>query len=167
MIRSEKARGSSAPKQLQVRPERSTAHVFEIKLGLFGFNADLVKSIELIARDNGKDLLFIAEYQRRHSGDAGTILQVQTFVMRQFRAWPDQTHVASQHIPELRQFVKFMTAQKYANGRNPGVASYRNRRPWRTLYSHRAKFIERKFFPVPACPALPEECRTGRVHAHE
>ena len=63
---------------------------------------------------------FIAEHDGRKIGDSGSDTQdrgISVFedrhVLRKLRAWSHQTHVATQHIPELWQFVQFSPSQKF------------------------------------------------------
>src|SRR5262245_350744 len=48
--------------------------------------------------------------------------------LRPLRAWPDQTHVPLEHVPELWQFVESAASQKPAHGGYTGVTLLRPHR---------------------------------------
>ena len=80
-----------------------------------------------------------------------------------FRTRPDETHLAAQHIPELRQLVKAGSAQVIANARTPRIS--RNR-PDRSesgfgIFLHGPKFDECELPLLETNANLPVQNRTA------
>ena len=68
----------------------------------------------------------MAVLDRRHVRDAGTqrqdpplVLVVECDVARHLGTWPDQAHLAHQHVHELRAFVELVAAQEVAEEAPP------------------------------------------------
>ena len=73
---------------------------------------------------------------------ARVVLPKLTHEFRTLRAWPDEAHLAAQHIPQLRQFVEAGTSQEVSDSCTTGVARYC---PYRSeiafgFFIHRAEF---------------------------
>src|SRR6478752_4442490 len=63
--------------------------------------------------------------QSCHAGDGVEPLQVLKLValhvVRGMRAWPDQTHVSEQDIPELRKFIQAIAPKPVPQTRDPRI----------------------------------------------
>src|SRR5262245_25851015 len=79
-----------------------------------------------------QDLTFIREDDRRKVRDPRTFVQkmplfgsVLCNILRHLRARPDETHVAFEHVPELRQFIELEPAYESTEDRYPSIARRR------------------------------------------
>jgi hypothetical protein len=78
--------------------------------------------------------------------------------------WPrtDQRHIASEHIPKLRQFIKARSAEKPTKMRAPSIIPVGLAMPpasvWR--FAHSAKLQNSEISAAPSLPRLFEDNRT-------
>ena len=80
-------------------------------------------------------------------------------------AWPDNAHVAAQHIPELRQLVQFPFPQPSPHGIDPVVAGRRHERAGNRA-THRSELVERKGHSASADARLAKQHRARGSDLH-
>src|SRR5262245_26262218 len=87
---------------------------------------------------------------------------------RPFGPRPDQRHVASKHVPQLRQLVETRAPQEPPDGRQPAITVHRPLRVTFVVVPQRAELEHLEPAPVLADPPLTEEdgSRTSESHRH-
>ena len=82
-------------------------------------------------------------------------------------AWPYERHVADQHVPELRKFVKTVFAQKMPEPGYAGVVLAGECRPGVLgVGAHGAEFVDHERLLVKSYTFLPVEHRAFRIAFH-
>src|SRR5690606_32622368 len=69
--------------------------------------------------------------------------------LRSFRTGPDESHVATQNVQQLRQFINSRLADERAYAGHPGIPNLRPLRPARLgVLPHAAEFRELEYLPL-------------------
>ena len=86
---------------------------------------------------------------RLYTEHLALLFGVHIHIFPHFRARPHQTHVAFQHVPQLRQFVQLVSAQEVAELGNAFVAFSHGNQPLLVRpRPHGAELIQAKGVPV-------------------
>ncbi len=85
------------------------------------------------------------------------------------RAWPDQRHLAAQHVEQLRQFIERKAAEERADAGNPRVVAGRlAQMPLvRCVMGHRAEFQGFEGQVAVSCSTLAKQDRARAVDANQ
>src|SRR5688500_15334219 len=83
---------------------------------------------------------------------------------RPFRTWPDKTHIATQDVPQLRQFVEARASKQRTYRSHPLVAHFRPNCSSMALgvHTHRSEFVDDEDLSVLPHAPLMIENRTLR-----
>ena len=98
--------------KLEVGTEARMAHVIRVELVLGRKNPSMVVAIKLISGDIRKKFFFTCEGIRSSTCNAGAPGEISNLVFGQLRSRPNQAHVASEYVDELRQLIEFPSAKK-------------------------------------------------------
>src|SRR5262245_3700103 len=90
--------------------------------------------------------------QRGHIGDTWydlenllIILTKKVYIPPDLRPWADNTHLSTQHVDQLREFVDLCPAQHPTELRDPGIGTGRDRSTSSgSVHHHSAKFVDEK-----------------------
>ena len=138
---------------LQIEHQRPPLDIGAVEGNLFGYG-QVIAAIHLRpAGDAGHQCI-----HPRFSSQPDEIVLVE-----QGRSWSDKCHMANQHAPELRDFIKAALAKKPADRRQPLRGIFEQmRRDGGRIDRHCAKLRHQENLFVPADPFGPVYCRPSR-----
>ena len=130
--------------------------------------------LSLILRDIfSYHIFFVAIFQTCRAGYPGTQFQYLTIlafkfigITRDIRARADKTHLADEHIPKFRKFVKLIMAEFCSQGSNSVLSGNAYRRT-AVVYNHSAELVAFKKLTVFAYPILDKKDRTGHLDLNQ
>ena len=146
---------------IDIQPERPVVHVMKIvpqpffKTGVAAPAVDLRVSGETAS--NGVALVVLNVLFAKFACELGTL-----------RARSDKTHIATQDVPQLRQFIEAVTAKVVTDSSAPWIGRYR---PYRAeiplgVLAHRSELDDREAAAIQANASLAIKDRAAAVHPH-
>ena len=158
----------------QIISQGAVPHILRIHLE---FNRQDLFDVEVLpVRFIGQQDLLVTEMKRGWSGDTGPHMQHDAAQGRleaiheswDLGAWTDQTHVAANNVPQLRQLIELGAAQETACGGNAAVV--RRSHGWAVPICarlHCPEFADVKEMPIASNALLPVEQGPTRSKEHQ
>ena len=155
--------GQDGPDRLEenpdVEPQRPVLDVIEVVPHLLGFLLEVVRIAVADLRPACH-----AWTHRRSQTVVGDVLHENLLIAGGMRAWPDQVHLAPQHVHQLRHFVEPESPQPLAHARDAALVVLDPfGRRLRLARAHRPEFQQIERRAVAARARLHEEHRTARI----
>src|SRR6266545_513223 len=111
---------------LHIRPQRSMSQIFKTEPHLLRRDSREVCAVRIVR--SLQEGALIAKQDRRVIGHARPdgkqftlSVRIECYGPCNLRPRPDQTHLASEHVEQLRQFVDLVLAQDTTNPRDPRI----------------------------------------------